>query len=71
MLDVVEYRSLKEDGLLLYETDILAQPVQVELVNGATIQLNCTRLGVVPSLNKTYDCALSRTRLTLKELETN
>ena len=53
---------------LLDESDVLAEPVQVQLVNRTPVQLDGPRLGVVPPLNQSDDRALPRARLSLEIL---
>ena len=63
MGNVFKHRPLKEYGLLLDKTDMPAEPIEVELVDGASVKLDGARVGIVPSLNQTHDCALARTAL--------
>ncbi|KAI6757592.1 hypothetical protein HG531_003417 [Fusarium graminearum] len=63
MLDVIEYGSFEQNRFLLDQANISSEPVQVQLVNGTAVEFDSTRLGVVPTLNKTNNSTLSRSRL--------
>ena len=63
--DVVEDGAAEEDGFLLHEADVLAEPAEIELVDGAAVEFDDARVGVVPSLDQTNYGALAGTALAL------
>lgn len=40
--NILEDCALEEDRLLLYETDVLAEPIEIELVDGTAVEGDAT-----------------------------
>lgn len=65
MADVVVDGSVEEDGLLLNEADVGAEPAEVEVGDGRAVEFDLAGEGIIPALKKANDGALSRTACAL------
>src|SRR4029077_4897964 len=60
--DVVAHRAAKKHRVLQHETDLVAQPLQLEFTHVDTIDKHASRARIVETRDQAHYCGLAATR---------